>query len=423
MKKQLPNYALIMGHMVECFDATIYGFYAVILAPYFFPPNAPQALLSFGAFSAGFLGRPLGALFFGFLGDKFGRKTPLLATMALVGFPTLIIGILPTYHQIGMCAPFILFTCRFAQGFFFGAEYAGVNVYTYETHNNQSTLGFKMATLVAAGSMGAVIATALGAFFTMDSMPKQAWRIPFILGGLAAFFVFFWRRSMDETSMFKETQKNKRLVKFPTAALWKYKREVLVSLFIFSLNTAPLYLVTVFGNHMFREFGYSSSQSMLLNMSVLIFDSIMIVLYGRLSDYVGFEKQIIWGCLWLLIMAIPSFHLVTTYPSLITIYIFMLLISTGNTLVASCTNPYISSLFPVNCRFSALALSFTLGGALISGNTPAVADYLTKVMHTKAAPALWLMFISLLSLLGIFWLRKARLIQKSFYPLDFAGAK
>ena len=114
--KKLANYAIVAGHVVECFDATIYGFYAVVMAPFFFPPNIPQVSYAFWAFAAGFLVRPLGAIFFGFLGDRFGRKKPLLASMALVGIPTLVIGLLPTYQIIGMWAPIILFGCRMAQG-------------------------------------------------------------------------------------------------------------------------------------------------------------------------------------------------------------------------------------------------------------------------------------------------------------------
>ncbi|MGB0919389.1 MAG: MFS transporter [Holosporaceae bacterium] len=421
-QKQL-NWAIIAGHMVECFDATIYGFYAVILAPYFFPPSMPQIILSFIAFSAGFVARPLGALFFGFLGDKYGRKKPLLASMALVGIPTIVIGVLPTYYQIGLWAPCVLFFCRLAQGFFYGAEFAGVSIYTFESYEKSGVLGQKTGILVASGSMGAVLATGLGAFFTMNTMHPQAWRIPFVCGGIAAFAIFLWRRQMKETKAFEDAQKKKKLLTIPTMNLWHYRSEMLVSLFIVSLNTLPLYLVTVFGNHMFREFGYSPSQSMLLNMSALVFDSIMIVIYGRLADKTGFEKQIIWGCLWMFCSAIPSFYLVSSAPSLLTIYLFMILISTGNTLVVACTMPYISTFFPTNCRFSAVALSSTLGTALIAGHTPAIAAYLIKVTNLKIAPAFWLMGISLVTLYGIYWLKQKKQKGSELNALDFVEAK
>ena len=373
MKKNRINYALIAGHAVECFDATIYGFYAVILAPYFFPPDQSQVLQSFSAFSAGFLLRPLGAVFFGFLGDRFGRKKPLLASMALVGFPTLMIGFLPTYDQIGIWATIVLFTCRLAQGFFYGAEFSGVTVYTYESQEKTGRLGRRMGVLIASGSMGAVLATGMGALLTMEGMPTEAWRIPFIFGGLAAFVVFLFRRYMSETPLFEEAKRRKKITSVPTLALLSYPGEMLTALFVSSLNYVPLYLVTVFGNHMFRNFGYSASQSLFFNMSTLIFDSFMIVLYGRIADRTGFKNQIILGCVWMFVMAIPSFYLVNHYQTVFMIYVFMLLISTGNTLVVACTMPYISTFFPTHCRFSAVAFSTTIGTALLGGTTPFIA--------------------------------------------------
>ncbi len=420
MRKKQLNYALIAGHVVECFDATIYGFYAVILAPYFFPPSFSQVTQSFLAFAAGFVVRPLGAIFFGFLGDRFGRKKPLLASMALVGVPTLVIGVLPTYSEIGMWATVTLIACRLAQGFFYGAEFSGVTVYTYENNTKSSTLGKKMGILVASGSMGAVLATGMGAFLTMQGMPAQAWRIPFIFGGVAAFVIFLLRRYMQETEHFQEAKKKKQISNMPTLALWRYRGEMLTALLISSLNYVPLYLVTVFGNQMFKTFGYTSSESLLLNMSTLIFDSMMIVIYGRLADRTGFKRQIIWGCTWMSVMAIPSFYLVSHYQSVYAIYAFMLMISTGNTLVVACTMPYISTFFPTHCRYSAVAFSTTLGTALLGGTTPAIANKLTEVIGSPIAPAFYLIFLCLSALIGIYWIsNRANSSHENNKSLDF----
>ena len=419
MKKNKFNYALIAGHTVECFDATIYGFYAVILAPYFFPPDQSQVLQSFSAFAAGFILRPIGAVFFGFLGDRFGRKKPLLASMALVGVPTLIIGFLPTYDQIGIWATVVLFTCRLAQGFFYGAEFSGVTVYTYENNAKSGRLGRRMGILIASGSMGAVLATGMGAILTMDGMPSQAWRIPFVLGGIAAFVVFILRRYLTETPYFEEAKRHKKIASIPTLALLSYPGEMLTALLISSLNYVPLYLVTVFGNHMFRDFGYSASQSLLFNMSTLIFDSFMIVLYGRLADRTGFKRQIIWGCLWMSVMALPSFYLVTQWPSIPTIYTFMLFISTGNTLVVACTMPYISTFFPTSCRYSAVAFSTTLGTALLGGTTPFIAKYLVEITGWRIAPSFLLIGLCISALIGIYWTSNRRKQQEEHKPLDF----
>ena len=112
------SWALMAGHVIECFDNSLYGFFAVILAPLFFPStsHAVQILGSYGAFAAGFLARPLGAIVFGGVGDKTGRRRPLLYSMGFVGIPTIGIGLLPSYESIGIMAPVLLVLCRLIPG-------------------------------------------------------------------------------------------------------------------------------------------------------------------------------------------------------------------------------------------------------------------------------------------------------------------
>jgi MFS family permease len=404
--KKKMRYALVAGHVVECFDATIYGFYAVILKSFFFPTmgsRSGQILFSFVAFAAGFWIRPLGAVVFGALGDRLGRRKPLIAAMALVGVPTLIIGILPTYDTIGWAATIILVICRLAQGFFYGAEFAGVTVYAYERFLNTGVLGSRMGFLVASGTMGAVLATALGAFFSMEIMPPYAWRIPFIFGGLSAFIVFLLRRQIEETEEFQATAREKKVLSVPLMGVLKRKMSLFISMIICSLATVPLYLVTVYGNYRFRELGYTASQSMLLNMSTLTFDAIVLGLVGFVIDRVGFKKPLILGCAWMFVFAIPAFSLLTYSTSIYSVYAFILLISLGNSMVAPCMTPYVSGLFPTNCRYSGVAFSGTLGMALISGNTPAIATYCVSLFNSQIAPAFWLMFIMGVALLSIYW--------------------
>lgn len=412
MTKDKLNWAIMSGHFVECFDATIYGFYAVMFSSIFFPQDGtinPLAL-SFLAFSAGFLARPLGAIVLGMLGDRFGRTRPLIAAMALVGVPTLIIGFLPSYEKIGLWATFTLFACRLAQGFFYGGEGAGVNVYLYENNRTGKRLGAKTGVLVGFGGLGAVFAGALVSFFTRETipfstftMPEWAWRIPLILGGLAAFAVYIWRRSLKETIDFAEAQEKKEILKNPLRGVLRYKSFFLFAILLIGFETMPLYLITVFGNQLFREIGYSTSQSVALNMCTLIFDSFMIMLFGRLADRTGFQNQIIWGCVWTSVVALPAFALITYYPSTASILVFILTISTGNSFVMASIMPYLNSFFPANCRYSGVALSNTLGAALIAGNSPLIANYLIQVTGTKLAPAFLLIVMASLVLLGIWW--------------------
>ena len=165
--KRNLGWSLIGGHVLECFDNTLYGFFAVMLAPIFFPSESKSAALlaSYGAFAAGFLARPLGAMVFGIIGDKFGRRTPLLWTMVFVGIPTAIIGFIPSYNTVGLLAPILLLSCRLFQGFFMGGEFAGVNLYISENFSKK-VVGHQTGFLISSGVYGAALATVLGAIVT-----------------------------------------------------------------------------------------------------------------------------------------------------------------------------------------------------------------------------------------------------------------
>src|SRR5271168_643694 len=136
------SWVLTAGHVVECFDNTLYGFFAVVLAPIFFPSSTPGVALlaSYGAFAAGFLARPIGAVLFGHIGDKKGRRQPLLWSMAFIGLPTLCMGIIPSYESLGILAPVLLICCRLMQGLCFGGEYTGLGLYIAESFP-EGTLG------------------------------------------------------------------------------------------------------------------------------------------------------------------------------------------------------------------------------------------------------------------------------------------
>ncbi len=124
-------FAAMIGNALEYYDVMLYGFFATMLAPLFFPTGnqATSIIASLGTFAAGFVMRPLGGIVFGHLGDKFGRRYALVLTIFLVTIPTLTIGLLPTYADIGIAAPVILVICRLLQGLCVGGEYSGASIF------------------------------------------------------------------------------------------------------------------------------------------------------------------------------------------------------------------------------------------------------------------------------------------------------
>lgn len=405
MKNKL-SIAVVGGHIVECFDVTLYGFLAVQLAPIFFPSSAQhvQTMAAFGAFAAGFLARPLGAFFFGYVGDKVGRKKPLLLSMVLVAIPTLIIGFLPSYQSIGILAPVMLVLCRLAQGFFYGGELTGASLYVIE-NLEKGKVGRYTGRIVSWGVIGAVIASGLAAIVNLEGMPSWGWRILFFVGGLSAIVIYFVRRHFLETIDFKKVQSQKRKkAEFPWVTLLRnHKRVLFLGVLVFGLTVMPLYLTTVYGNSIFlNTLGYTKSQAMLLNMGSMVLTAICINVFGYLSDQVTFYRICVAGMLMTAVVSVPAFALLNKAGvSLTDIIIFITMMNVAGSVINGCISAYIGSFFPVQCRYSGLAFCVTVGGAVLGGTTPNIAQFLKEHFDSILAPGFLLMALSILTLVTL----------------------
>ncbi len=397
--------AILGGHFVECFDNTLYGFFAVLLSSVFFPPISvdSQILASFGAFAVGFVARPLGALIFGLIGDTQGRQKSIIYSMALVSIPTIMIGLIPSYYSLGILSPILLIICRLLQGICIGGEFTGINIYNTE-NNNYDGLGKKTGILIGIGVMGAVSAAILGAVFSMDIMPCWAWRVPFISGGCLAIVISLLRRNIPETESFTNIANNKKILSNPwKEILTNHKMSSFLAVTISGLTVMPLYCTTILANHMFKELGYSTSQSLLLNTFSMIIDAMFIMVYGRMADYFGFHRQILFGVLLTSIMVFPAFYFISgTVVTIYDVFAFILILVSVGGIINGCAMPYMAGFFPINCRYSALAFSVTVGHALLGGTTPLVCSYLQIITGTRFAAAFWLFFVAITAATGIF---------------------
>ena len=369
-----------------------------MLAPIFFSSNIQLA--SFGAFAAGFFARPLGAIVFGMIGDKHGRKIPLVYSMTLVGIPTLLIGLTPGHLTIGALSPCILITCRILQGFFNGGEFAGVNLIIAENENNKN-MGANAGLLISAGVFGSVFAAGIGAITVLDIFPSWCWRLSFIFGGFASLSLLFATSKFHETKEFRQYNQGSKILISPWhVILSSHKLSFMFAVVFIVFTLVPLYLSTIFGNQIFQDLGYSHSESMGLNGITMIIDGLAIVLFGKLSDKIGFQRQITFALVFAIAVGIPTFHIISFENSTVVhTFLFILPLALIGGMTASCGFIYVSKLFPINCRYSALALSITLGQALFGGTTPFVASYLVNTWETKQAPAYWLICLASLTLI------------------------
>jgi MHS family proline/betaine transporter-like MFS transporter len=178
-----------IGNVVEWYDFALYGYLAGVIAPVFFPTGDPTAglIATYGIFAAGFLMRPLGAAVFGWFGDRYGRARTMQISVAMMALPTLLIGVLPTYAQVGMLAPLLLVLIRLLQGLSVGGEFSSSATYLVETApDGKRGLTGSWANIGSmTGSLLGVAAAALVTnLFDPDTLSDWAWRLPFLGGAL-----------------------------------------------------------------------------------------------------------------------------------------------------------------------------------------------------------------------------------------------
>lgn len=389
------NKSVVSGHFVISFDNVINGFLAVVMAPLFFGEhNTPiiQLLSSYAAYAALFVTGPLGAIAFGRIGDKYGRKKSLLISIMGIGVPVFLIGLLPVYSSIGLIAPITLILLRMVQGFFKGSEYSGVLIHNYETGGRKTS---SSANMVSFGCMGGCIAALVCWGITQDGAPIWFWRIPFLVGGLLAFIIFLFRIKIQETDDYIEILNKHKLSKNPIKDIIQHHRlETLVGIAISAAYTSVAYSSMMFGNRLFQQAGYAVSQSMIFSMFDLLWISISIHICGKIADRIGLIKQIKYGSLILAIMALPVCGLISGELNLLNIYTYMVIVTFLSASVASCSAAYVINLFPASCRYSGFAITDSLG-AIIGGFTPFMMLLFSSIFNSNLGCAVWIYIITI----------------------------
>lgn len=392
--KLLP--ATVIGNALEFFDFTIYAIFAATIGRVFFPIEDPtiSLLASWTVFAVGFIMRPLGALVFGYLGDKLGRKLSLSTTVLLTGLPTLIIGILPGYEQLGFIAPLILILCRLVQGLCTGGEYNGAAIFALE-HVGKMKPGTVGGVITASCVIGALTATFSG-FLISNYGAEWMWRLPFIFGAFISFIGFFIRSFMNETPEFtafkKETTRHIGLLEIYSL----YPVSSFVAFLVGSLNGALSYTLFGFLNvYMSKYLGLDAAVAMKYNLLGLSFFMFGCPVAGYFYDRVGGNKAMIIAGSTVLIGAFPAFFLLQTLnPLLILIGQSLLGILVAS--IAGSGHGYMQTLFPTKARYRGVSINFCIGMAACGGTAPMLLTYLIETQHSSLySPAIYLMLLAI----------------------------
>ncbi len=389
-----------LGGALELYDFIIFIFFATVLGELFFPPGIPdwmRQLQTFGIFAAGYLIRPLGGIVMAHFGDLLGRKRMFALSIGLMALPTLAIGVLPTYAQIGLAAPLLLLTMRLLQGAAIGGEVPSAWVFVAE-HVPAQRRGLACGTLtagLAAGVLlGSLSAGAINRAFTPQEIADYAWRLPFLAGGVFGLLSVYLRRWLHETPVFAELMAMRAIARETPlkVVLRDHPRSVALSLWLTWMVAAGVLVVSLMTPTLLQSvYRYPAAVALQANLLAVLLQAIGSIVAGALSDRWGNGRVLLVGSVFLGISAWLFYRLAGDPQLLFPLYALL-----GAALGVLGAIPRIMvEAFPPVVRLSGVSFAYNLGYAVFGGLTP-----LVVVMLLKQHPMGPAYYMSLLAVIG-----------------------
>lgn len=380
----------IAGNVMEWYDFAVYGYFARTVGQLFFPSDDPTLSLmaAFGVFAVGFFMRPLGAVFFGYIGDRMGRAHSLLWSVVVMAVPTFVMGLLPTYHDVGIIASILMLLCRILQGLAVGGEYTGSIVFLAE-RSPPAKRGLVCAWAAFGAVAGILLGSTMGAVI-INVMPIAdvvgwGWRLPFLFGVVVGAVGFFIRRHVS----FDKPPAGKG---FPLSqALREHPVEMLQVVGICIANAVGFYLIFVYIVTWLKLYAQMKPSTALAINSVNMLIMLGVILgAGALSDKIGRKPVMGAAAIGILLFAWPLMALMQTGDILL-VFLgqlgFVLLIGSYNAVNPIC----ITEIFPRNIRCSAVSTAYNITLGVVGGTAPLAATWLIDQTSYPLAPALYVM--------------------------------
>jgi MHS family citrate/tricarballylate:H+ symporter-like MFS transporter len=397
------------GNFLEQFDFFLFGFYASDIAKTFFPSTNDVASLlnTFAVFGAGFLMRPLGAIILGAYIDRVGRRKGLIVTLGLMACGTILIAFVPGYATIGLLAPLLVLVGRLLQGFSAGAELGGVSVYLAEiaTPGNK---GFYVSWQSASQQVSIVIAAALGfavrEYLTTSQIDAWGWRIPFFVGCLTVPVIFFLRRTLQETEVFKARTHRPTTPEILRSMVANWQVVVAGTLMV-AMTTTAFYLITVytptFGKNVLH---LTSRDALIVTFCVGISNFVWLPIGGAWSDRIGRKPILIATTVLTILLSYPMMSWLASAPSFTRMLEVELVLSALYGLYNGAMVVGLTEVMPLQVRVVGFSLAYSLATALFGGFTPYISTKLIEELQDKAAPGYWLTFAAMCGLGATLWL-------------------
>jgi len=410
-QRRKARIAGVIGNVVEWYDFALYGYLAVVIGRLFFPSENPTAslLASYGVFAAGFVMRPLGALVFGWLGDTIGRGRTMLISVAMMAFPTIMLGLLPDYDAIGIAAPILLILIRMVQGLSVGGEFSSSVTYMVETAPDDQR--GRAGSWANVGSMSGMLLGSAAAALVMSLFPTEVlydwgWRLPFLFGGVLGLSALLLRRNLPKSPHFMAHEAGTPSVS-PFRQVWNENRKEMIQAFLFAAGYGMIfYLILVYLPGWLSRFStLGEARALQINSALTLVTIPFMVFFAWVGDVWIRRTRLVAAALVLIaLLAWPLGVVMLTGDP------FMIVAAQSILVVLICVPLGLApatfvELFPSSDRLTGYSISFNLGIGVLGGTTPMLATWLIDVSGRPIMPVFLMVLAGGVAAGALLWMQ------------------
>ncbi|HKS14540.1 MAG TPA: MFS family transporter [Pseudomonas sp.] len=401
------------GNLVEWFDFYVYAFCAIYFAPAFFPSDDPtvQLLNTAGVFAAGFLMRPIGGWLFGRVADRHGRKNSMMISVLMMCAGSLVIACLPTYDSIGAWAPALLLAARLFQGLSVGGEYGTTATYMSEVALRGQRgffASFQYVTLIGGQLLAVLVVVILQQLLSEDELRAWGWRIPFVVGAVAAVISLFLRRSLEETSS-AETRQDKDAGTI--SGLFRNHAAAFITVLGYTAGGSLIFytFTTYMQKYLVNTAGMSTKSASFVMTGALFVYMCMQPLFGMLSDRIGRRNSmLLFGALGTL-FTVPLLMALKTVSSPFMAFVLITLALCIVSFYTSISGLVKAEMFPPQVRALGVGLAYAVANAMFGGS----AEYVALGLKTMGMENTFYWYVT--AMMAIAFLFSLRLPKQAAY--------